>query len=178
MAFDTMTLEVVRILGVDPGSIRAGFAVMNACGPKIHHQASGCIVLNPKASIPNRLQVLYADLTELIQKYQITDLAIETAFFAKNAQSAFKLGQARGIALLCAAQNHLKIAEYSATEVKSSICGNGRADKTQVEQMIRILLKLPADFVFQSPDHSDALGIGLTHHQSKKSLQKKAPLAI
>jgi crossover junction endodeoxyribonuclease RuvC len=153
-------------LAIDPGSQRTGFSLLRQASTKLHYLTSGSIVLDPKLSFAARLRDLYEDLSHLCQKHRPHHLAVEKVFFAKNAQSALKLGQVRGVILLIAAQFDLEIHEYSATQVKSSVCGAGRAQKSQIEHMIRLLLKLPSNFQFSSSDQSDALAIGLTHLQS------------
>lgn len=160
---------MARVLGVDPGSRKAGFSVLDFEKQKLHLISSGTIVLDEKLSLSLRLQQFFDDLSSLIQRHQPDQLAIEKVFFAKNAQSALVLGQARGIALLLAAQHGLDVFEYSATEVKHSICGSGRAAKDQMEHMVRILASLPSHFTFSSPDHSDAVAISLTHAQNLRS---------
>ena len=153
-------------LAIDPGSQRTGFSLLRLYSSKPQYITSGSILLDSKLSFSDRLRDLYQDLQHLCEKYHPDHLAVEQVFFAKNAQSALKLGQVRGVILLIAAQFQLEIHEYSATQVKSSICGSGRAQKAQIEHMIRLLLKLPPSFQFSSSDQSDALAIGLTHLQS------------
>jgi len=162
----------MRIVGIDPGSRKAGFAIVEVQNRKLVHIASGSIILNSEDPIPERLLVLFQDLEEVFTKYKPQELAIENVFFAKNAQSALRLGQARGVVLLNAAKHLLEVFEYSPTEIKSSICGSGRASKEQIQHMIRLLLGLHKNFQFASPDQADALAICLTHIQTRKTTNK------
>lgn len=162
----------MRALAVDPGSIKTGFAVLEYRSGKTIYITSGTIFLERDKKLPDRLCNLAEDLRVLCQKYKPQHLALESVFFAKNAQSALKLGHARGVVLLTGASFNMEIFEYSPTEVKSSVCGSGRADKAQIEHMTRLLLKLPSNFQFSSSDHSDALAIGLTHLQTWESRRR------
>lgn len=158
-----------RVIAIDPGSRKAGFAIIDYAASRSKIVSSGSILMKEKDPIATRLLQFFEDLQSLILKYHPDELALERIFFSKNAQSALTLGQARGVALLCAAQHNLRLFEYSPTEVKSAICGTGRADKVQVDHMVRVLAKLPASYDFSSPDHSDALAIGLTHAHTAAS---------
>lgn len=155
-----------RVLGVDPGSQKTGFCII---GTNSEVLSSGTIVLDPKVELATRLHELHTDLISLIQKYTATELALETSFFSKNAQSAFKLGQVRGVIMAASASQQVPVSEYSPTEVKLSVSGSGRADKEQVEHMMRIYLKLPKSFEFSSPDESDAMALCLTHLQKNQN---------
>jgi len=161
----TSSQNFIRILGIDPGSIRTGFAVIEASGSRLRYIASGVIELDAKLPFSTRLLALSKDLFELIERHRVQDLAIEGLFFAKNAQSALKLGHARGVILMQAAARDVAIHEYSPAEVKASVCGSGRADKDQIAKMVRILLKLPANTKFLKADQSDAIALALTHAQ-------------
>lgn len=155
----------MRVLAIDPGSIKTGFACLERHGSQWKHISSGSLFFEAKEALPERLFQLRQDLLEIISRYEPSEMAVEKAFFAKNAQSALKLGQARGVILMTAAEAKLPIWEYSATQVKSSICGSGRASKLQMEHMLRLLLKLKSSFEFSSDDQADALAIALTHGQ-------------
>lgn len=163
----------MRVIGVDPGSLKAGFGILESNPNGILHLSSGLLSLDPKKTMTERLTELFSDLESLIQKYKVDEMAIESIFFAKNAQSALKLGQARGAALIAAGRANLPIFEYPARSVKSAICGSGKADKQQIEHMIRILLKLPKSFEFRSSDHSDALAICLAHVQTRATESRR-----
>lgn len=158
----------MRILSIDPGSIRAGFAVFEA-GKDLKLLQSGTIELNQSKDLGSRLAELAQDLESLLKKHQPQELALERIFFAKNALSALQLGHARGVILMKCAQAGLAVSEYTPTEVKQAITGAGRAQKEQVEHFVRLHLKLPKTFVMTSSDQSDALAIGLTHIRLRQS---------
>lgn len=147
------------ILGIDPGSRITGYGLVTVEQGRFTYHASGCIRLQA-VSLAQKLMQLYASLTELIAQYRPDQVAIEQVFMAKNADSALKLGQARGAALVCLANHGFKVYEYSAKEVKQAVTGTGAADKLQVQQMLVHLLKLSAT---PQADAADALAIALCH---------------
>lgn len=160
---------MVNILGIDPGSRITGFGIISLEQRKISYITSGCIRLE-KQELPQRLLEIFSNINELIQTFQPTHFAIEKVFVHQNVDSALKLGQARGSAIVAAAQNHLNVFEYSPNEVKQAIVGKGHADKTQVQHMIKVLLNLP---ISPPSDAADALAIALCHAhllQSKQNL--------
>jgi crossover junction endodeoxyribonuclease RuvC len=166
----------MRVIGIDPGSIKTGFAIVEY-SPKSHQYiAGGTIALDESADLGERLSRLSKDFKKIISHYKPEEMALETMFFAKNAQSAIKLSHARGVLLMEAASSKLKIFEYSPTNVKNSICGTGRAKKDQISQMVKMLLKLKPDFEFTSEDESDALALCLTHAQTKPRTAKVAQI--
>ena len=147
------------VLGIDPGSRRTGYGLLAVRDRSVGYVASGCI----KAEIgdmPQRLGIIYRGVSELIDQYNPTELAIEEVFLAKNASSALKLGQARGVAIAAAVAGELPVHEYAAKRVKQSLVGTGRGSKEQVAHMVRILLKLPGA---PQADAADALAIALCH---------------
>jgi crossover junction endodeoxyribonuclease RuvC len=150
----------MRILGIDPGSRVTGFGVVQMLrNGRLQYVASGC-VRAPVAELADRLKSIYQGVDEIIATYQPTVLAAERVFMARNADSALKLGQARGAALCAGIIAGLSVTEYSATEIKSAIVGRGRADKRQVQHMVRVLLDLD-----RSPpaDAADALACAICH---------------
>lgn len=156
------------ILGIDPGSRKTGFGLINAInfsGSKISYVTSGIIRL-PDAELPVRLKVIFDSITEIIQQYSPTEMAIEDIFFARNPQSALKLGQARGAAIVAGAAAGLPISEYAARLVKQSVVGSGAADKIQVQHMVMHLLKLPSA---PTEDAADALAVALCHAQTMRT---------
>jgi crossover junction endodeoxyribonuclease RuvC len=160
----------MRILGIDPGSIRTGFAVLSIQKNQVELLSGGTILLEDTGHFADRLVQLDEDLEKILTKFKPQHMAIETLFFAKNAQSALKLGHARGVILRRAAAAKLEIFEYSPTQVKSSVGGSGHAKKDQIARLLRFYLKLPKTFEFASADHSDALAIAFTHAQTKSKL--------
>ena len=157
----------MRVIGIDPGSIKTGFAVLNFKAQSIELLASGSIILDPDLRLHERLRELAQDLEKIFTKHKPEEMALESIFFAKNARSSLQLGQARGIALLKAAEARAEVFEYAPTEVKQCVCGHGRASKEQIQKMIRLLLKLPSSYKFISADQADAVAIALTHAQLK-----------
>lgn len=149
-----------RILGIDPGSCITGFGILEV---DKHNNiiciTGGCLRLTGK-SVSEKLGKLLQYLEELIDLYHPTEMAIEAIFMHKNANSALKLGQARGVALAIAMKKSLKVFEYAPRQVKLAVVGKGSADKMQVQYMVSQLLKL--DNVLQ-PDAADALAIALCH---------------
>lgn len=147
------------ILGIDPGSRITGYGVIKTAGSRIEYVASGCIRISGDV-LAERLQQVYEGVSEVIRHYQPQQMAIEQVFMSKNADSALKLGQARGVAIVAGANQALPVAEYAARRVKQSVVGNGGADKTQVQHMVAHLLKLPG---LPQADAADALAIALCH---------------
>ncbi len=154
------------ILGVDPGSRKTGFGVINCQGAKSVYVASGVIRV-PDISLPERLKIIFDSVTEIIEKYCPQEFAIENVFMAKSAGSALKLGQARGAAIVAAVNQELPVSEYDARKVKQSVVGHGGADKVQVQHMVKTLLKLPAT---PQEDAADALAIALCHANTQQHL--------
>lgn len=154
------------VLGIDPGSRITGYGVVRTTARGCEYVASGCIRTGTGV-LHERLQVVYRSVREVIQAYGPVTMGIEQVFMARNADSALKLGQARGAALLAGAEEGLEIAEYTATQVKQAIAGTGGADKQQVLMMVMHLLKLT-----QKPqiDASDALAIAMCHAHHRQSL--------
>lgn len=154
------------ILGVDPGSRKTGFGIINVNGSKHEYVSSGVIRL-PDAELPERLKVIFESLTEIIEKYCPQSVAVEQVFMAKNAGSALKLGQARGAAITACVTQGLDVNEYSARQIKQAVVGTGAASKEQVQHMVKTLLKLPAA---PQEDAADALGAAICHAHSHSTL--------
>jgi crossover junction endodeoxyribonuclease RuvC len=154
------------ILGIDPGSRITGYGVVRDTGRGCEYVASGCIRTG-SGELPERLHAVFCGVREVIHSHAPVSMGIEQVFMARNADSALKLGQARGAAMVAAMEAGLEIAEYTATQVKQSIVGSGGADKQQVQMMVMHLLKL-----LQKPqiDASDALAIALCHAHHRQSL--------
>ncbi|HLC21063.1 MAG TPA: crossover junction endodeoxyribonuclease RuvC [Candidatus Methylomirabilis sp.] len=152
------------VLGVDPGASATGYGMVARSDGVLRAVEYGSIITSAIDSFPSRLQQIFSRLAELIRRHQPDWAAIETLVFAKNAQSAFKLGQVRGVALLAAAQWGLPIAEYTPLQVKSAVTGYGAAGKGQVQRMVQSLLGLREPP--RSMDAADALAIAICHHHS------------
>ena len=166
--FTVISVEwrMTLILGIDPGSRITGYGVVRDTGRGCEYVASGCIRTGA-GDLPERLQIVFRGVSEVIRSYRPVTMGIEQVFMARNASSALKLGQARGAAIVAAMEAGLEISEYTATQVKQAVVGSGAADKQQVQMMVMHLLKL-----LEKPqiDASDALGIALCHAHHRQSL--------
>ena len=156
------------ILGIDPGSRITGFGVVSLQKGRVYYVASGCIRTDTRP-LPERLHVIHQGISEVITLHQPEEVAIEQVFMAKNPDSALKLGQARGAAIVAAVNHHLPVHEYSARQIKQSVVGRGAADKQQVQHMVTALLKLN-----QPPqaDAADALATALCHAYTRTGTGK------
>ena len=166
-------MTIVRILGIDPGLRRTGWGMIIQDGNKLNFIASGAIAPNDKLDLAQRLRMLHDGLRDVIAQFQPDEAAVEETFMNTNAQSALKLGQARGVALLAPALAGLVVAEYAANLVKKSITGAGHAEKQQIRHMVEMLLpKAEID----SEDAADALAIAIchAHHRSSIAIPAKA----
>ncbi len=153
-------VDSLRILGIDPGSRKTGYGLIEHSGNHTRYLASGCIKLNVKESLAERLHQLSTELDKLIEEFQPDCGAVEKIFFAKNAQSALTLGHARGVILLKFSERQLVVHEYQALKVKQTVVGVGRADKNQIQHMVKILLNLQNKL---QEDEADALAVAITH---------------
>lgn len=165
----------MRVLGIDPGSRVTGFGVVQVLrNGKLQYVTSGCI-RTPAGSLADRLKSIYEGVNEIIASFQPTVFAAERVFVARNADSALKLGQARGAAICAGVISGLEVSEYSATEIKSAIVGRGRADKRQIQHMVRVLLDLDGA---PAPDAADALACAICHaHHTAGRLALRRGLA-
>jgi crossover junction endodeoxyribonuclease RuvC len=155
------------VLGLDPGSRHFGWGVVEKIGTRLIHRAHGIAHTDVTAPLAERLVTIEAALVEVIREHAPTAASVESIFFDKNAQSAAKLGHARGVGLLVCARAGLSVAEYPPALVKRAITGSGAADKAQVAQMIRVLLGLRAP---PKADAADALAIAVAHLQRSVSM--------
>jgi crossover junction endodeoxyribonuclease RuvC len=151
----------VRVLGIDCGSERTGYGVIDSDGLEHRIVAAGVIRTSPKWPFEACLLEIAKGLRRLIGEYSPDAAAVEEVFFAANAKSALKLAQVRGVALLAIAEASLELAEYSPLEIKMSVTGYGRAAKSQVQIMVRSLLRAPEPI--ESEDASDALAVAICH---------------
>ncbi len=162
------------ILGVDPGSRITGYGIVRTDGRRLEYLDSGCIRLGDKP-LAERLQVIFHSLATLIGEYRPEEFAIEQVFMARNPDSALKLGQARGAAIVSAANSGLPVFEYSARQVKQAVVGNGGADKSQVQHMVQALLGLSRK---PQADAADALAIALCHAHMNQSMARVGTGAV
>lgn len=151
------------ILGIDPGSLKTGFGVIDTQSRQPVYVTSGVIRL-PTGALPERLKIIFDGISQIIGEYQPDEFAIEQVFMAKSAGSALKLGQARGAAIVAAVHANLPVAEYEARKVKQAVVGSGAATKEQVQHMVKTLLKLPGT---PQEDAADALAVALCHSHSR-----------
>lgn len=156
------------IVGIDPGSRTTGFGVIESDGHRHRYVACGCIRM-AELDMTGRLQRIYAGVSEIIATYHPDQAAIEQVFLSKNPDSALKLGQARGAAIVALANHGLPVAEYSARQVKLAVVGRGAALKDQVQHMVVQLLGLSAT---PQADAADALAIALTHALASSTLAR------
>lgn len=151
----------MRVLGIDCGSERTGFGVIESDGRTHRLIAADVIVTSPRKPLAERLLAIATGLREAIGKFTPDVAAVEGVFHAVNTQTAIKLAHVRGVALLAIAEAQLPIGEYSPMEVKMSVVGYGRAEKEQVQLMVKNILRLPD--VIRSQDASDALAVAICH---------------
>jgi crossover junction endodeoxyribonuclease RuvC len=149
-----------RILGIDPGSLVTGWGIVEALGNSLSHVACGTIVTVGTQAQGPRLSRIYKGIQQIIGRYHPDGVSLEKVFFARNPQSALKLGQARGVALLAAAENQLDVYEYSSNEIKSAVVGYGHATKEQVQKMVASLLHVSEKM---AADAADALAAAVCH---------------
>ncbi len=156
----------MRVLGVDPGTAITGWGVVEGDGDALQMIAGGVITTPAGTPLPQRLQVIYRELTQLIEQWRPETAAIEELFFSKNAKTALAVGHGRGAAMLALANAGLPIAEYKPLEVKQAITGHGGADKIQMQHMVKLLLHL--DDIPRPDDAADALAIAICHVHSAR----------
>jgi crossover junction endodeoxyribonuclease RuvC len=148
------------ILGIDPGTMATGWGVVQVVGSALRHMGHGTINSSSAEPQAHRLRRIYNDLSKVVREFRPDGVSLEKVFFALNVQSALKLGQARGIALLAAAEQNVEVHEYSAVEIKSAVVGYGHATKQQVQMMIGSLLKVSGPV---PADAADALAAAICH---------------
>ena len=152
-------LPPTRILGIDPGLRVTGFGVIDRVGTKLQYVASGCI-RSPTGTLPERLKVILAGVQEVVDTYHPAEAAVEIVFVNVNPQSTLLLGQARGAAICGLVSRDLPVSEYTALQVKQAVVGYGKANKEQVQHMVKRLLQLPGD---PQADAADALACAISH---------------
>ncbi|MBI1965182.1 MAG: crossover junction endodeoxyribonuclease RuvC [Betaproteobacteria bacterium] len=160
----------MRILGIDPGLRITGFGVLDRVGRSLTYVASGCI-RTPRGDLARRLKTILDGLDEVISAHRPDQVALEKVFVNVNPGSTLLLGQARGTAICAAVMRGLPVAEYTALQVKQAVVGNGHAQKRQVQEMVRRLLRLGGD---PSPDAADALACAICHAHGGQGLGKLA----
>ncbi len=160
----------MRILGIDPGSRTTGFGVIDVTGGAMSMVAAGC-VRGIAEDFPSRLKIVYDGVLEVVNEYLPDEMAVEQVFVRKNADSALKLGQARGAAICAGLSRDLPIHEYAARRVKQALVGKGGADKYQVRHMVKILLNVRTELPL---DASDALAVAMCHAHYRQTRERLA----
>lgn len=153
--------DPMRILGIDVGTRIAGYCVIEVAGGKLRPLTFGAIKASSNLTFPERLKKIYEGLSEIIREYKPTGVAVEEVFYGKNIKSAIKIGEGRGIAILCAAKANLPVTEYAATVVKKSVTGMGNATKMQVQEMVKSILGFSEKP--KPTDAADAIAIAICH---------------
>ncbi|MBL7141529.1 crossover junction endodeoxyribonuclease RuvC [Patescibacteria group bacterium] len=153
------------IMGIDPGIATVGYAFISLKGNKLSAVDYGCIRTSKKQIFSQRLVEIYKELKKIIKKYQPDKIAIENLYFAKNVKTAINVGQARGVAVLAAAENKIQIFEFTPLQVKQALTGYGRASKKQVQEMVKAVCNLKT--TPRPDDAADALAIAITCIQTK-----------
>ena len=159
----TGTRTATRIIGIDPGSQKTGFGIIDVEGSRCRYVTSGVIRL-PATALPPRLEMIFRNLQTVIREYSPAEAVVEEVFMAKSAGSALKLGQARGAAVVACVSEGVAVSEYSARQIKKAVVGTGAADKLQIQHMIRVLLNLPAA---PQEDAADALAAAVCHAHAR-----------
>ena len=165
-----MGTGAIRILGIDPGLRRTGWGVIELDGNRLTYVGCGRVEAADREALPIRLAAIHAGLAEVIAQFAPQEAAAEATFVNQDAAATLKLGQARGVALLAAAQAGLPVAEYAPNLVKKTIVGAGHADKAQIRMMVRVLLPKAAP---ENDDAADALAIAITHAHHRAAALKR-----
>jgi len=166
-----MASPAIRILGVDPGLRQTGWGVIDVWGARLSFVASGSVRSQTGEPMGMRLRQLHEGLREVIADHAPSEAAIEETFVNRDPQSALKLGQARGVALVVAALAGLEIEEYAANLVKKTVVGNGHAEKAQIAMMVRVLLPMSTA---ASRDAADALAVAICHAQHRVARRRQS----
>lgn len=154
------------VLGIDPGIAIVGYGILRYTGNRFDVIDFGVIRTNSDLSYPQRLEMVYNGIVELMEKYEADAVAMEELFFSTNAKTAISVAQARGVIALAVQQKRKPLYEYTPLQVKQGVCGYGKADKRQVQEMVRVLLKLSQ--VPKPDDAADALAVAISHcHTSR-----------
>ena len=151
----------MRILGIDPGLATLGWGVIEAEGGRQQLVNYGCILTTPQQRLPDRLKQIGEDMRDLLTLYHPDEIAFAELFFAKNVTTAFTVGAARGVSIAACAAYTDRLFEYTPMQVKQAIVGYGKAEKQQIQQMVKLLLKM--DHIAKPDDAADAIAIALTH---------------
>lgn len=160
----------MRILGIDPGFAITGYSIIDYVGNKFKLVTSGAVLTEAKTSFPLRLTKIYDELTEIIKEYKPDAISVEELFFNQNVKTAINVAQARGIVLVVGSKNNIPTFEYTPLQVKQAVAGYGRADKMQVQRMVKTILK--TDSLPKLDDITDSMAVGICHAHSAKFAEK------
>lgn len=160
---------VVRIMGIDPGLGRTGYGVVEEQGGKLTALDYGCVETPARRSVVRRLEQVYEEIGTLLRRHRPDEVAVEQLFFSTNVQTAFAVGQARGVILLAASQARVRLGEYTPLEVKQAVVGYGRAEKGQIQYMVKAILSLTE--TPRPDDAADALALAICHAHMRRSAQ-------
>ena len=166
----------MKIFGIDPGSDRTGYGCVELLGSRHHLVICGALSAPGGATFPDKLRFIHDGLVALISRHRPDCVAVENIFYSRNVRSALKLGHARGMALLAASEAGLDVFEYSPAEVKRAVVGYGRAEKPQIQQMMKLLLGLEA--IPEPHDAADALAVAICHLNSSTGVIAKRAAAV
>ncbi|QOX78375.1 crossover junction endodeoxyribonuclease RuvC [Trichlorobacter lovleyi] len=165
----------MRVLGIDPGSRITGYGLVEQHGSRLVHLDNGAVFTDKARDFPDRLRLIFEGLSRVIAEYRPDAVAVEDVYVSENVRAALKLGQARGAAIAAAVHAGLPVFEYTASQVKQAVVGQGRAGKEQVQKMVKALLGLPE--VAQA-DASDAVAVAICHINSYQLRQQAGPAVL
>jgi crossover junction endodeoxyribonuclease RuvC len=154
------------ILGIDPGYAIMGVGVIEKTGSKLRYLYHGAIQTKANLPISKRLAIIHSDLCKLYKQFNVTDVAVEKIFFSNNTKTAIDVAQSRGVAILSAEQHNCNVFDYTPPQIKSGVSGYGKADKKQVQAMVKILLNLQE--IPKPDDAADALAVAICHAHCAK----------
>lgn len=158
---------MMRILGIDPGYAIMGYGVLDYNGNRFKTVGYGSVETEAGLPMPERLKLLYDGLTEIIQKYEPDEVSIEELFFNRNVTTAIGVGEARGVAMLACVEGGLVVSEYTPMQIKQALVGYGKAEKPQVQMMVKTILNLPE--VPKPDDTADAVAAAICHAHSRNA---------
>ena len=161
--------ETIRILGIDPGTGIMGYGIIEKSGSSIKPIKYGCIRTKPNLNQPDRLSFIYDSLSDIIEKEKPDQVAIESLFFFKNQKTVISVAEARGVSIICATKEKIPVFEYTPLQIKQALTGYGRAEKKQIQEMVKIICKL--ETCPKPDDAADALAVAICHSQTNINLK-------
>lgn len=161
--------QIIRILGIDPGTGIMGYGIIESSRGSIRPIKYGCVRTQANLNQPDRLHFIYKSLSDIIEKEKPDQMAIESLFFFKNQKTVISVAEARGVAIICAKNNGMSVYEYTPLQIKQALTGYGRADKQQIQEMVKVMCKLSE--CPKPDDAADALAVAITHAQTNLHLK-------